>query len=227
MLPIRDSVPHKRTPWMTLLLIAANAGVFALEVGLSKAELHDAVYRFGAVPALVTRSGRAAGGEFIPPYWTLLTSMFLHAGWLHIIGNMGALWLFSNNVEDRMGPVRFVLFYLLCGVLAGVVHIVSNPASTVPVLGASGAIAGVMGAYVVLYPRSRVLTLIPVFFLPLFIEVPAIFYLGVWFYIQFFSGVAALSGGGQAAGIAWWAHVGGFVAGVVFFWPFLRRRRGR
>src|SRR4029077_560609 len=141
---------------------------------------------------------------------------FLHGGWFHIIANMWTLWIFGDNVEDRMGPGRFAIFYLLCGTIAGSTHLLTNPDSTVPSVGASGAIAGVLGAYLLFFPTARLIVLFPIFFLPLFFEVPEVFYLVIWFFSQLFSGSAALAGSQQVGGIAWWAHIGGFIGGGVF-----------
>lgn len=144
---------------------------------------------------------------------------------MHVISNMWMLWIFGDNVEDRMGHLRFLVFYLLCGVAAGIVHFATNLNSTLPTVGASGAVAGVMGAYFLLYPRARIITMIPVFFYPLFIEIPAVFFLGLWFYSQLFSGLASLSGPMQVGGIAWWAHVGGFLTGAALRFVFVKRYR--
>jgi membrane associated rhomboid family serine protease len=157
-------------------------------------------------------------------YFTLLSSMFLHGGWMHIIGNMWSLWIFGDNVEDRMGRGGFLLFYLLSGLAAGAVHVVTNPASRVPTVGASGAIAGVMGAYLLLFPHASVVTMVPIFFFLQVVEIPAVFFLGFWFLSQLFSGTLSLAAAGpQAAGVAWWAHIGGFVVG--FLWAVPLRRR--
>jgi len=154
--------------------------------------------------------------------------MFLHGGWIHIIGNMWTLWIFGDNVEDRMGPVRFLAFYFLCGLAAGVVHLYTNPDSTLPTVGASGAIAGVLGAYLLLFPHSRIIILVPLFFLPLFVEVPAITYLGFWIVSQIFSGTLSLALPEDVGGVAFWAHVGGFIAGAVLCWLFVKpQRHGR
>jgi membrane associated rhomboid family serine protease len=208
---------------MTWGIVGANALVFFLELRLPREALQGLFFHFGTVPARYLGGPEGGGGGH---YWSFVTGMFLHAGWLHVITNMWALWIFGDNVEDRMGPVRFLVFYLLCGVLAAVAHTVTNPGSTVPAVGASGAIAGVMGAYLLLYPLARVVTLIPVFFWPIFIEIPAFVYLGIWFFTQFYSGSLALGSPEAAGGIAWWAHVGGFVAGLVLLVGFLRRNRG-
>jgi membrane associated rhomboid family serine protease len=152
-----------------------------------------------------------------------LTSMFLHGGLLHIVANLWTLWIFGDNVEDRMGPLRFSVFYLLCGLFAGFVHWITNPSSTVPTVGASGAIAGVLGAYLLLYPRARVVTAVPLFFYPIVFELPAVIYLGFWFLLQIWSGFVSLANPSDVGGVAWWAHIGGFVAGMALLAVFKRR----
>jgi membrane associated rhomboid family serine protease len=147
----------------------------------------------------------------------------LHGGWVHIIGNMWTLWIFGDNVEDRMGPMRFLFFYLLCGLAAGLIHCFANPESTLPTVGASGAIAGVMGAYFFLFPRSRVIVLIPILFIPFFFEVPAMIYIGFWALLQFFSGTLSLASADYVGGVAWWAHVGGFLTGILLQFFFVKR----
>ncbi|MFN4243389.1 MAG: rhomboid family intramembrane serine protease [Tepidisphaerales bacterium] len=227
MIPIRDTIPSRATPWMTWTLIALNAVCFALQLRLSPPELERVFYLLGVVPVRYTQPEWWAWAGLPQSYWPLVTSMFLHGGWAHIIMNMWALWLFGDNVECRMGPARFLLFYLLCGVAAAVTHIYLNPSSTVPAVGASGAIAGVMGAYLLMFPRSQIIVLLPVLFIPFFFVVPAVLYLGMWFLLQLFSGTLSLAAPGNVGGIAWWAHVGGFVAGMLTFWAFLPPRRRR
>jgi membrane associated rhomboid family serine protease len=151
--------------------------------------------------------------------------MFLHGGWLHLIGNMWVLYLFGDNVEDRMGPARYLAFYLLCGLAASLTHYAINPGSTVPTLGASGAISGVLGAYLLLFPTARVITLVPVFIIPFFFEIPAVVYLGFWFVMQLFSGTLSLAGAEPPEGVAWWAHVGGFVTGMALLPVFKKSRK--
>jgi membrane associated rhomboid family serine protease len=207
-------------------LIAMNVLVFAFELSLPRESLEGLCYLFGIVPARYTHPLWAQWVGFpVDDYWPFLTSMFLHGGWTHIIGNMWALWIFGDNVEDRMGPWRFALFYLVCGLVAGIVHWFTNPDSVVPTVGASGAIAGVMGAYFLLYPQSRIVVLVPIFFLPWFFEVPAVAYLLFWALSQVFIGVLALAGPGDVGGVAWGAHVGGFTAGLVLHRLFVRPRR--
>jgi membrane associated rhomboid family serine protease len=212
-------------PVVTRALILVNVVVFFFELALPESLLESVFYLFGLVPARFTQPEWAAWiGLPVDSYWPFLTHQFLHGGWLHIIGNMWMLWIFGDNVEDRMGPGRFLTFYLLCGFAAGATHMLTNPDSTVPSVGASGAIAGVLGAYFLLYPMARVLVLLPILFLPFFFEVPAVVFLGVWFFIQLFSGTLALAGPEQVGGIAWWAHIGGFVAGMLMRGLFVRRR---
>jgi membrane associated rhomboid family serine protease len=208
-IPLRDTVPSTRVPVVNLALIAANVAVFAYEASLGRG-LERFLFAYGLVP----RSFSVA---------TLFTSMFLHGGLMHLLGNMLFLYIFGDNVEDRLGHVRYLVFYLLAGVAAGAVQTLTNPESAIPMVGASGAIAGVSGAYFLFFPTARVVTLIPIFFFLQIVEVPAVFFLLIWFLWQLLSGVAAL-GGAEAGGVAVWAHVGGFVAGMVLG-PALRGRR--
>lgn len=215
MFPLRDTVQARSLPLMNWALIAVNVLIFVLLLSGPCAELW--ITRYGMVPAQIFST---------PTAWlTVVTSMFLHGGLFHLISNMWALYIFGDNVEDRMGPTRFLFFYLLCGAAAAVVHILMNPNSTIPTVGASGAISGVMGAYLVLFPYSRVITLIPFFFFPYFFEVPALFFIGLWFGGQLVNALltSALAPP-DIGGVAWWAHVGGFVAGIVLVRLFVVRR---
>jgi membrane associated rhomboid family serine protease len=226
MIPIRDNIPRRTTPFVTWAIIAVNAFVFLYELALPPGGVEQLFYLFGIVPARFTHPDWAQWIGFpIDDYWPFLTSMFLHGGWLHIIGNMWALWIFGDNVEDRMGHGRFLFFYLLTGLVAGLTHWFTNADSTLPTVGASGAIAGVLGAYFVLFPRSRIVAMFPLFFLPLFFELPAVTYLLFWFLSQLFTGTLAGLGPKNVGGVAWSAHVGGFVAGVVLYRLFLLPRR--
>jgi membrane associated rhomboid family serine protease len=226
MIPIRDTIPSRNVPITMYLLILANVLIFLLQLQLPDESLQRFFYYFGIVPARYTHPAWAEYiGLPVDNYWPFVTSMFLHGGWFHLIGNMWTLWIFGDNVEDRMGPVRFLFFYLCCGIAAGIVHFLTNPNSTIPTIGASGAIAGVMGAYFLLFPHSRVITLIPIFFYPVFVALPAVVYLGIWFLTQFLSGVGSFVPGQQVGGIAWWAHIGGFVAGMVLCPLFVERKR--
>ncbi|MGA2557220.1 MAG: rhomboid family intramembrane serine protease [Verrucomicrobiota bacterium] len=227
MIPIRDSTPSRSAPVVTRVLILINALVFFYELSLSGKSLQNLFYVFGIVPARFTdpawasEAGFSAGG-----WWVFLTHQFLHGGWLHILSNMWMLWIFGNNVEDAMGHLRYGVFYLLSGVLAGLAQLLAQPHSQVPSLGASGAIAGVLGAYFLLYPKARLTVVQPVFFRPIFFELPAVLYLGLWFGSQLFNGTLALASPEQGGGIAFWAHVGGFCTGMLLCRLFVRRQQG-
>lgn len=221
MIPLHDDNPTKTVPFLTVALIVGCVGVFLYELSLPQGSGRLFVYRFGAIPAAL--SGQAAAppeAAGFPGFATLVTSMFLHAGWMHLIGNMLYLWIFGNNIEDVMGHVRFVIFYVACGILAAISHIVTDPGSTVPMVGASGAISGVLGAYLLLFPRARVLVLVPLGCYARLWYIPAGVVLGAWFVFQLLSGSASLGQGG--GGIAWFAHVGGFVAGIALIGLFKR-----
>ncbi len=227
MIPIRDDIPSSRIPFVNTSLIVINVAVFLFELTLSERQLRVFFYQFAVQPYEYflyfspLNRGRVALTDLVVP---LFTSMFLHGGWLHIIGNMLYLWIFGDNVEDRMGHVKYLVFYLLCGMLASGAHILSDPTSHIPSLGASGAIAGVLGAYICLYPQARVLVLFPVLVLFFTAEVPAWLFLGVWILQNFASGVATLGvETAQGGGTAWWAHIGGFVVGAILVWAFARR----
>lgn len=223
MIPLRDRNPSLTFPFVTLALIGLNLLVFLVELSLPPAELRDFFGRLALVPARYSAGPASGFAAWLQP---LLTSMFLHAGWLHLISNMWVLWLFGDNVEDRMGRLRFLLFYLLSGIAAGVLHVLFSLSSADPTVGASGAVAGVMGAYVLLYPSARIVTLVPVLIIPLFVNLPAWIFIGFWFVTQLFSGFSSISGVGAQEGIAWWAHVGGFVFGALAL-PLFRRRDRR
>jgi membrane associated rhomboid family serine protease len=228
LIPVRDTIPHRRAPVVTWALISINVIVFLYELTLAPQDLERLFYVFGIVPARYTHPEWARQlGLPVDDYWPFLTCMFLHGGWAHVIGNMWALWIFGDNVEDRMGPGRFLGFYLLTGVLAGLTHWFTNAQSTVPTVGASGAIAGVLGAYFVLFPRSQIVVLLPIFFFPFFFQLPAVTYLLFWFLSQVLSGTLAGLSASQVGGIAFWAHVGGFAAGVVLHRLFILPERQR
>jgi membrane associated rhomboid family serine protease len=219
MLPLRDSVRSDSYPVVTKAIILLNVAVFVWELALGR-HLPQAFVQLAVIPARYTHPGEAAEvfgafsgvGAAVLPFFT---SMFLHGGWMHLIGNMWTLWIFGDNVEDRLGKLRFIAFYVGSGLVAAVAHVLTNSHSGVPTLGASGAIAGVMGAYFRFFPKARVETLIPPFFFGPTFELPAVVFLGWWFLLQFFNGTASLASPGKAyGGIAWWAHVGGFVFGL-------------
>jgi membrane associated rhomboid family serine protease len=207
-IPIRDTIRSRTAPVVTLALIAVNVLVFLHEIALGP-YVERFVYAYGLIP----RRFVYWPGDPLDPlrFLPLLTSMFWHGGWAHLIGNMLYLWIFGDNVEDRLGHLRYLLFYLLAGAAAGLTHVVLGPTSNLPTVGASGAIAGVLGAYLVTYPRSRVLTLVFIFF----IEVPAFVYLVLWFVMQLLEGLGTLGMRVETGGVAVWAHIGGFVAGIV------------
>jgi membrane associated rhomboid family serine protease len=211
-IPIRDTIRSRTAPVVTIALIIVNVMVFLHEIALGP-YLERFVYAYGLIPRRLVywRGDPLDPMRFLP----LFTSMFWHGGWLHLIGNMLYLWIFGDNVEDRLGHLRFLIFYFAAGAAAGLTHVALSPASVMPTVGASGAIAGVLGAYLVTYPRSRVLTFVPVFFLPWFVEVPAVVYLVFWFLMQLLEGIGSLGTPVETGGVAVWAHVGGFVAGVV------------
>ena len=215
MIPLRDVIPSRTKPGVTITLIVLNLLVFLLQASLSERAEAAFIYAFGLVPAYFS-------------FATVFTSMFVHGGLAHIAGNLLFLWIFGDNVEDRLGHLRYLVFYLLCGFVAAMSQLVLDPDSTVPMVGASGAIAGVMGAYLVLYPHSRVLMLFP---FPLFLfELPALVFLGMWFFVQFLNGIGQLPVFRQdqlSGGVAFWAHVAGFVAGVVLVMVMKRPERTR
>ncbi len=227
MFPIKDTVPRVHFPVMTVFIIGVNVLVFLLELSLPEGVLNDAINLFGLVPARYSHPAWAElAGYPLDTYWPFITNLFLHGSWLHIIANMWFLYLFGDNVEDRMGPLRFLLFYLLAGVAANLVHFIVSRNSTMPVIGASGAIAGVMAAYLRLFPRARIMMLVPVLIFPLFFEVPALFFMLFWFLLQLISGAASLAVSHSGGGIAWWAHVGGFVLGFFLVRPLCIGRIG-
>ncbi|WP_447979161.1 rhomboid family intramembrane serine protease [Candidatus Nitrospira bockiana] len=221
MIPLRDDNPTQITPVVTVAFIVLCSLVFFYQAALPPQPGELFVYRFGAIPAAVF--GQAALPpqiEVIPPFLTLITSMFLHGSWMHLIGNMLYLWIFGNNIEDVMGHARFIVFYIVCGILAVYAHALTDPGSTIPLVGASGAISGVLGAYLLLFPRAQVLVLIPLGFFTRLMYVPAGFVLGLWFVMQVLSGGMSL--GRSGGGVAFFAHVGGFVAGMVLIGLFKR-----
>ncbi len=217
MIPLRDANPRSTRPMITVLLIVANVVVFLYQFSLGSGAGQQLIYTFGMIPARIPELFAGHDVTVRQAIWPLLTSIFLHGGWLHLIGNLWFLWVFGDNVEDYLGHFKYLLFYLLCGVGAGVVHALANLGSTVPAVGASGAISGVLGAYIVLYPRARVVTLVPLVFFFFTVQLPAVVVLGYWFLIQFLSGLSEV-GTRHLGGVAWWAHIGGFVLGAMLVW---------
>jgi membrane associated rhomboid family serine protease len=213
MIPLRDIIPSRTTPYITVTIIVLNALAWLYELAMPSDALTQFLQIYGVVPA-----------DFSTP--TLITSMFLHGSWSHVIGNMWYLWIFGDNVEDRVGHGRFIVFYLLCGIAAAFGQILMAPNSMLPTIGASGAIAGVMGAYFVLYPQSRVLTLVPLFFFYEIFELPAVVLLGFWFLMQLFSaGAIAVTASTNGGGVAFMAHVAGFVVGAIGVFVFRKPRQ--
>ncbi len=208
MFPLRDTIRSRSFPAVTYLLIAINALVFLFEASMGTLGFERFITTFGIVPARLSLTQPTS-------LLALVTSMFLHGSWFHLISNMWMLFIFGDNVEDRMGSGRYLTFYLIGGVAAGLTHVVTSPLSEVPTVGASGAIAAVLGAYFVLFPASRVTTLIPLFILPWFVDIPAFLFIGVWFLSQLSSGLLSLGAYGNFGGIAWWAHIGGFAVGLL------------
>jgi membrane associated rhomboid family serine protease len=230
MIPLRDTTPTRSYPVVNLTLIGVNVVLFIVQLSQGS-EWNRFVYTYGLVPARYSIPRYSEYFSIFQQTLSFLSYMFLHGGFVHLLGNMWSLYIFGDNVEDRLGPLRYLGFYLLCGVASGVSHLLLNLDSNLPTIGASGAIAGVMGAYFILHPRSKILTLIPILFIPYFIEIPAYFFLGIWFVLQF---INATISPGQAGGVAWWAHIGGFVFGIIFLklllilpetgWPINIRR---
>ncbi len=212
MIPIRDAIRSKNFPAVNVLIIGLNIIAFLWEL-LQGPNLKEVFYLYGMVPLRYSNPELAAHFTSFQQYLPFLTSIFLHGGFLHIIMNMWFLYIFGDNIEDRLGHIRYLVFYLFCGVAAGLVHLFTNWNSNIPTIGASGAISGVMGAYLLLYPRSKILTLIPIFFFFQFVEIPTFIFLVFWLFTQLFS--AGLTPR-NVGGVAFWAHIGGFVAGFIF-----------
>ncbi|MGD8520712.1 MAG: rhomboid family intramembrane serine protease [Desulfobacterales bacterium] len=217
MIPLRDTIPAKNYPVVNATIIGVNLFVYLIQFGQG-IEISEFIYTYGLVPARYSLPQWTSQFSTGHQVFSFFSFMFLHGGFWHLLGNMWSLYIFGDNVEDCLGPFRYLLFYLLCGLASGLSHLVFNLNSNVPVIGASGAIAGVMGAYFILHPKSKILTLIPIFFIPYFIEIPAFFFLGIWFVLQFINAAASH---GSISGIAWWAHIGGFIFGIIFLKLFL------
>lgn len=213
MIPIRDRNPSGVFPIITVSIIALNVLVFFFELSLGH-RLDEVLFQYGVVPLKIFSPADIPDTTVVNTYFPFLTYMFFHGGFIHLIGNMWYLWIFGDNVEDALGRIKFILFYLICGIGSAAVHVYFNKQSGFPCIGASGAIAGVLGAYMVTFPRARVLVIIPLFIVWQMAELPAIVVLGFWFIIQFFIGAASISAA-QSGGVAWWAHIGGFVLGII------------
>ncbi|MEN3008260.1 rhomboid family intramembrane serine protease [Pseudothermotoga sp.] len=228
MIPLYDTIPSRRKPYVVYTLIGLNVSVFIYQLFLSRIELIEFLYNFGLVPARFTSNRwsviwqvRTGLNLYSDKWSTFLTHMFIHGGWSHLIGNMWFLGLFGDNIEDELGHMRFLIFYLSSGVIASLIHFSLNLSSQVPMVGASGAISAVMGAYFVLFPYSRIVSLVPFyFFIPFLVAIPAFTYLFFWFLFQVLSGLFDSPTG---SGVAYWAHIGGFVVGMIY--GYIRRKR--
>jgi membrane associated rhomboid family serine protease len=220
-LPIKDDNPTSTTPWVTVSIVAINIVVFLYSFLLGDFGFDVFTQRMGLIPFEIVHAVDAVSPTPIPLYFTILTSMFMHGGWMHLGGNLLYLWIFGNSVEETLGPVRFLLFYLFCGISATAAHVISGPDSMVPLVGASGAIAGVLGAYLSAFPGTRVHVLVFLIFFIQIVRVPALLVLGSWFIIQVFSATTETTGGGS--GVAWYAHIVGFLVGYLLMWGRIRR----
>ncbi|MDD4343164.1 MAG: rhomboid family intramembrane serine protease [Eubacteriales bacterium] len=216
MIPIRDDNPYKTKPYMTWFIIIASIGIFIFQMSLPYEEMEALLISYGFIPAelhsIINDGNFSILGNVAA---SIFACMFLHGSWAHLLGNMWSLWLFGDNVEDKIGKFNFLFFYLLSGFAASGVHYFVNMNSEIPVIGASGAIAGVMGAYVLMFPLARIVTLVPIVWIPLFFHIPAFVFIGLWFFLQVFLGVSELGLTQVAGGVAWWAHIGGFLFGAI------------
>ena len=217
MIPIRDKNPSGTFPYVTIGIIVINIFIFLYELSLGT-DLDVFLKQYGIVPYNVKRYYQASDLTFIKTFFPFISSTFLHGGFIHLIGNMWFLWIFGDNIEDKLGHFKYLGFYILCGIIASSVHVFFNSQSEIPCIGASGAIAAVLGAYMVTFPRARVITIVPIFFFLQIIELPAMIVLGFWFIIQFFYGAVSITTSTSGGGVAWWAHIGGFVSGIILFY---------
>lgn len=221
MIPLRDTIPSRRFPVVNTVFIGINVVIFLLESLMGDDSLTNLFWRYGLVPAVFWNS------EGLQRWLPLLTSTFLHGGWWHLISNMLALYIFGDNIEDSLGRLRYTVFYICCGLAASLIHVLVNRGSQIPTVGASGAIAGVLGAYLLLFPQARVLTLVLVFYFLRPVQMPALLYLGLWFVSQLFNGLFSLGAADalQTGGVAYWAHIGGFVFGLAVIRLIIPRQR--
>lgn len=222
MIPLRDSTRSRSFPWLTIIIIFLNLYIFFRQTILSGPELEQFILRYALVPAHLTAQFQEFSwlGLFSPP---LFTSFFLHGSWFHVIFNMLYLWIFGDNIEDKLGKARFLVFYVLAGVLANLAHVLIDPTSPIPLVGASGAIAGVLGAYAITFPRARITSIIFVLFFFTIRDIPAVYFLLFWFVVQVFNGVTSLGLMGNT--VAWWAHIGGFLSGIILMLLLKKRQR--
>ncbi|MGQ3686379.1 MAG: rhomboid family intramembrane serine protease [Candidatus Loosdrechtia sp.] len=222
MIPIRDRNPSGIFPYITIGIICLNVIVFLFQLSLGR-QLDAFLFQFGVIPVRVIHYADFSDVTVLDAYFPFFSYMFLHGGFIHLIGNMWYLWIFGDNIEDMLGRLKFIIFYLVCGIGAAAIHVYFNSRSGIPCIGASGAVAGVLGAYMVSFPRAKVLVVIPLFIVWQIVELPAIVVLGFWFLIQFFSGTAAITSV-EGGGIAWWAHIGGFLIGMAIIKIFPKAR---
>lgn len=224
--PIRDSIPSLKKPRVTRAIVIINIVIYIFQFLASNKTNTAIIFKYGFIANRFT--DEIFGGQFsVGSFYPFITSMFLHGGFIHLVGNMWILWIFGDNVEDRLGHFKFFVFYILSGVAAMGCHFIFGPTSPIPAIGASGAIAGVMGAYFILFPHARIITFIPIFIIPLFIRIPAVIHLGVWFILQVYSGALNSMGGSAGNGVAWWAHIGGFIWGILLLKIFDTQKHKR
>jgi membrane associated rhomboid family serine protease len=222
MIPIRDRNPSGTFPYITIGVICLNVAVFLFQLSLGQ-RIDAFLFQFGVIPIRVIHYADIPDVNIMDAYFPFFSYMFLHGGFIHLIGNMWYLWIFGDNIEDMLGRLKFIIFYLVCGIGAAAIHVYFNSWSGIPCIGASGAVAGVLGAYMVSFPKAKVLVVLPLFIIWQIVELPAIVVLGFWFLIQFFSGTAAITTV-EGGGVAWWAHIGGFIIGVVLIKIFPKAR---
>ena len=227
MIPLRDTIPSHSFPIVNWALILINSVLFMVEVFVfDSKQAESMIYQYGLIPDNIRLSGIGSIHELrVSVFRPFFTNMFLHGGWGHLIANMWILFIFGDNVEDRMGKVKYFLFYILCGLIAGLTHFILHRNSVVPAIGASGAISGIMAAYMFMFPKSTIISLVPIFIIPLFLPIPAIIYIGIWFLMQLLSGTTSLMLSDSASGIAFWAHIGGFIGGLLLYRYFDSSKR--
>ena len=227
MIPLRDTIPSHSFPIVNWALILINSVLFMVEVFVfDSKQAESMIYQYGLIPDNIRLSGIGSIHKLrVSVFRPFFTNMFLHGGWGHLIANMWILFIFGDNVEDRMGKVKYFLFYILCGLIAGLTHFILHRNSVVPAIGASGAISGIMAAYMVMFPKSTIISFVPIFIIPLFLPVPAIIYIGIWFLVQLLSGTTSLMLSDSASGIAFWAHIGGFIGGLLLYRYFDSSKR--
>lgn len=221
MIPLKDNISSRTLPIINFLLIFTNISFFIYELSLQN-KVNNLIYTYGLIPYRITHFSFSSGLTLKDIFLPFISSLFLHGGWVHLIGNMLYLWVFGDNIEDKLGHLKYLVFYLLCGIIASLCHIFFTPNSSIVCIGASGAIAGVLGAYFINFPKAKILTLVPLWFFLRIVEIPSFIVLSVWFFIQCLNGTARITS--FTSGIAWWAHIGGFIAGVILSQFFKRKK---